>query len=324
MIGSDALIFMLMVFCAIVLLAAALIVPTAGTAARETRRMRRRIGKHLEALELGTGSLLRERYLRELSPLERAIENLAIVAPLSAAIEQSGERTSAARVLLKGVALGGAVVVALQLVFAHAPLAALIGALAFVAPVLAVFHKRTKRIERFEMQLPEALDIMSRALKAGHPFNETLKLVAEEMDDPIAGEFGRVFSDLNYGLPLKVAFNGALSRLPSMSLHTVLTAVLIQAESGGALAEILDKVASVIRARFRLQRKLRTLSAEGRMSAWILSMIPFALAAIMMVVAPDYLPLLIGDPFGRQLVLGAFAALLVGILWIRSIIRIEV
>jgi len=321
---TEGLIFMAMVFCAIVLLAAAMIVPTAGTAAQANRKMRQRIGRHLEALDPGTLSLLREQYLRELSPLERGIENLSVVAPLSAAVEQSGVRTSAAKVLLKGLFFGLIVAVLVQVVLGQTLLAMATGAAVFALPIVDIFRKRAGRHEKFEAQLPEALDIMSRALKAGHPFNETLQLVAEEMDDPIAGEFGRVFSDLNYGLPLKSAFHGTLTRVPSMSLHTLVTAVLIQAESGGALAEILEKVAAVIRGRFRLQRKLRTLSAEGRLSAWILSLIPFVLAVILTFASPDYLPGMLREPIGQQMILAAFLMMIIGIFWIRKIIRIQV
>ena len=132
--------------------------------------------------------------------------------------------------------------------------------------------------------------MMSTALKAGHPFTETLNLVSEEMQDPIAGEFGRVFSDLNFGMSQKAALQAMLIRMPSMSLHTLITAVIIQTETGGALAEIIENVADVIRGRFKLQRKIKSLSAEGRMSAWVLALIPFALALLLMVASPDYLP----------------------------------
>ena len=115
-----------------------------------------------------------------------------------------------------------------------------------------------------------------------------------------------------------------LTRVPSVSLHTLVTAVLIQAESGGRLAEILDKVADVIRGRFRLQRKLKSLSAEGRMSAWVLGMVPFVLAGMMMVVAPDYLPVLLESPLGWKIIGSSFVMMIIGIFWIRKIIRIRV
>ena len=133
-----------------------------------------------------------------------------------------------------------------------------------------------------------------------------------------------MFSDLNFGMSQKVALQAMLIRMPSMSLHTLITAVIIQTETGGALAEIIENVADVIRGRFKLQRKIRSLSAEGRMSAWVLALIPFALALLLMVSSPDYLPVLLTDPFGRKLILIAFALMIMGAFWMRKLIRIEV
>lgn len=324
MTSSEGLIFSIMVFVAIVLLATAMIVPTAGTAAQASRNMRKRIGRHLEDLDPGITSIFREQYLDSLSPFERQVERLPFFASLSQTIEQSGMGSSVAKTLGKGLLWGGIVVMPAFLMSGDIVIAGLATVIVFVLPILNVYRLRTVRMNRFEEQLPEALDVMGRALKAGQPFNETLKLVSEEMADPIGGEFGRVFSDLNFGMPLKSALQGMLIRVPSMSLHTLTTAVLIQSESGGALAEILEKVALVIRGRFKLQRKLKTLSAEGRMSAWILAMVPFALTAVLMVSTPDYLPVLLADPLGKKLIIAAFGLMIIGVYWIRKVIRIEV
>ena len=321
---NDGIIFGIMVFVAVVLLASAMIVPTAGTAAQASRKMRKRIGKHLELQDPGVASMLRNQYLGELSPIERSIERLPFLQSLSRAVEQSGVRTSAAKIILNGVLLGLIGFVVATLLLSSALIGIMVAFVLFWIPIVSLLRKRAVRMNRFEEQLPEALDIMARALKAGHPFTETLNLVAEEMQEPIAGEFGRIFSDLNFGMPLKAAFQSVLMRVPSMSLHTVVTAVLIQSETGGALAEILDNVAGIIRGRFKLQRKLKTLSAEGRMSAWILALIPFALAIALELASPGYLEVLIKDPLGKKLILSAFFMMIVGVFWIRSVIRIEV
>lgn len=324
MTSNEGFIFALMVFVAVVLLATALIVPTAGTAAQASRRMRKRIGRHLELNDPGVASMIRGQYLADLSPFERAIESFSLFRPISEAVEQSGERTSTAKVLLNGLLLALLAGVPIFLLVGSVLIAIVVALLVFFIPIINILRKRAARMGKFEEQLPEALDIMARALKSGHPFTETLNLISEEMKDPIAGEFGRVFSDLNFGMPLKTAFQGMLVRIPSMSLHTLVTAVLIQRESGGALAEILDKVAGVIRGRFKLQRKLKTLSAEGRMSAWILAMIPFALALVMTIINPNYLPILLEEPTGKKLIMAAFFLMIVGVYWIRKVIRIEV
>jgi tight adherence protein B len=179
-------------------------------------------------------------------------------------------------------------------------------------------------MQRFEEQLPDAIDSMKRALRAGHPFSAAVKLVAEDMDQPVSREFELTFADINYGNDLRRAMLGLLQRMPSVTVMALVTSVLVQKETGGNLAEILEQISKVIRSRFRFQRKVRTLSAEGRLSAWILAMVPFVLFAVMMLLSPDYLPVLLQDPTGRQLIAFAFGMGVIGIFWIRRVIRIEV
>ena len=313
-----------MVFIAIVLLASAMIVPTAGTAAQANRKMRHRMRQHLQLQDPGTASLLREQYLGNLSPIERNIESLPFLQSLSRLVEQSGESTSVAKTLSRSLFLA---IVAASIVFLYSKvilLSMLAGLVLAFLPIVLLIRKRAQRLVIFEEQLADSLGVMSRALKSGHPLTETFNLISEEMPDPIASEFGRVFSDLNYGMPLKTALQSLLVRIPSMSLHSFVTAVLIQSETGGGLAEILENVSEVIRSRFKLQRKIKTLSAEGRMSAWILAMVPFVLAGFISMSSPDYLPVLFNDPLGQKIILGAFVMLILGILWIRRIIRFEV
>lgn len=313
-----------MVFIAIVLLASAMIVPTAGTAAQANRKMRQRMRQHLQLQDPGTASLLRAQYLGNLSPLERHIESLPFLQSLSRLVEQSGESTSVAKTLSRSLFLA---IVAASIVFLYSKvilLSILAGLVLAFLPIVLLIRKRAQRLVIFEEQLADSLGVMSRALKSGHPLTETFNLISEEMPDPIASEFGRVFSDLNYGMPLKAALQSLLVRIPSMSLHSFVTAVLIQSETGGGLAEILENVSDVIRSRFKLQRKIKTLSAEGRMSAWILAMVPFVLAGFISISSPDYLPVLFNDPLGQKIILGAFVMLILGILWIRRIIRFEV
>jgi tight adherence protein B len=159
---------------------------------------------------------------------------------------------------------------------------------------------------------------------AGHPFNAALKLVAEDMRDPVAREFDLTFADINYGNDVRRALLGLLARVPSVTVMAFVTAVLVQKETGGNLAEILDQISTVLRGRFRFQRRVRTLSAEGRMSAWVLGMVPLILFGAMAILNPDYLPLLFEEEIGRQLALFALIWGGIGIYLIRRIIRIEV
>jgi tight adherence protein B len=209
--------------------------------------------------------------------------------------------------------------------FTRLPLAVALAVIVGAAlPFFKVWNARSKRMERFEEQLPEAIDSMRRALRAGHPFNASIKLVAEDMEDPIAREFELTFSDINYGNDVRRAMLGLLQRVPSMNVMALVTSVLVQKETGGNLAEILGQISSVIRGRFRFQRRVTTLSAEGRLSGWILALIPFALCAMLTFTSPDYLPVLFEDPVGRQIIAGGFGSGILGIIWIRRIIRIDV
>ncbi|MNQ89109.1 Bacterial type II secretion system protein F domain protein [compost metagenome] len=165
---------------------------------------------------------------------------------------------------------------------------------------------------------------MVRALKAGHPFNETLRLVADEQKGVVAHEFGLTFADINYGNDVRRAMLGLLERMPSMTVMMLVTSILLHRETGGNLTEILQRLSSLIRGRFRFQRKVKTLSAEGRMSAWVLVAIPFVLCIGLVLTTPEYLPMLLNDPTGHKLIMAAFVAMLLGIFWIKKIIRIEV
>lgn len=320
----EHVIFAGMVFMAVSLLATSLIVPAFGTEAQAAKRLRSRIRGVMDSHDPATAQLLRDRYLRDLSPLERSFEGLPGMQRLAEMIEQAGRKIPAYRVVLiaLGLALGVGVLVGMV---THQPLLGLpAAAIAFSLPFKKILHERNQRLALFEEQLPEALNIMSRAMRAGHPFVETLKLVGEEMHDPIATEFRTAFTDLNYGMSTKAAFMGLLARIPSVSLMAVTTAVLVQRETGGNMAEVLDKIAAVVRGRFRFQRRVRTLSAEGRLSAWILSLVPFVLAGALWFSSPDYLPMLTKDPLGRNLIAAAFFSIIVGIFWMRRIIRIDV
>jgi tight adherence protein B len=175
-----------------------------------------------------------------------------------------------------------------------------------------------------EEQIPDAIDTMTRALQAGHPFNATLRMIAEDLEDPIAGEFELTFGDINYGNDLRRAMLGLLARVPSVTMMALVTSVLVQKETGGNLAEILKQISGVVRGRFKLHRKVRTLSAEGRMSAWVLACVPLVLFALISVTSPDYLPILVDDPRGQKMIIYGMVSGVLGILWIRRILRIEV
>lgn len=317
--------FLGMVFTAIFLLSQGLTVPVFGEAGKVRKRIRSRLNMLESANDMpNMQSVLRQKYLRRLSPLEAWLEQLPAMEALAQMIEQAGHEYRAYRVLLLGLTLAITTGIGLWL-FTRIWWVAVPAAMAvFWLPILKISSDRIKRFARFEEGLPDALDAMCRALRAGHPFNETLQLVADEHKGPVAHEFGLTFADINYGNDVRRAMLGLLERVPSMTVMMLVTTVLIHRETGGNLTEVLDRLSSLIRGRFRFQRKVKTLSAEGRMSGWILVSMPFVLAAAIVLSSPTYLPLLINEPLGRKLVLGAFVAMLIGIYWIRKIIRIQV
>jgi tight adherence protein B len=200
----------------------------------------------------------------------------------------------------------------------------IIGTLVGGAPVFYVLHRRTQRFNQFEQGLPEALDLMVSALRAGHSLVAALSLVARESADPIGGEFRICFDEQNYGLELRTAMENLVTRVPLQDLRIVATAILIQKESGGNLAEVLEKASSLIRDRFRLKRQVRVHTAQGRLTGWILSFLPLILGILLYLVNPKMLSVLWTTQIGLKLMYGAAAMTITGGLIIRKIVNMEV
>jgi len=323
--NSSLLIFISLVFVTVFFLMFALFMPVFGENGGSRKRLRERLNRMAEDIEIPTAvKLLREDKLGKLSPAERLVETSKLLDGLRFLICQSGHQILAYRFIL----LSGSIGLACGLLVWLLAKMWLLAIGAFLFGSLILYYKlildRAHRMARFEEQLPEAIDVMRRALQAGHPFNESLHLVGEELDDPIKKEFSITFAELNYGNNMKWALLGLLERTQSVNVMALVTSVLVQRETGGNLAEILSNLSTIIRGRFRFHRKVKTLSAEGRMSAWILGLVPFALIALIQFTTPSYLTILFNSDFGIKLCIGAFIAMMIGMLWIRKIIRIEV
>jgi tight adherence protein B len=203
-------------------------------------------------------------------------------------------------------------------------LALLIGLLLGGSPTFYVLSKRKQRFGKFEQGLPEAIDLMVSALRAGHSLVSALGLVAAESPDPIGSEFKTCFDEQNYGLDLRTAMDNLVTRVPLQDLTIIVTAILIQRSSGGNLAEVLDKAASLIRERFRLRRQVRTHTAQGRLTGWILTFLPVVLGIALYLVNPENMSLLWRRDFGRELLWFAAVMTLIGALIIRKIVNMEV
>ncbi len=323
--NGGAQIFIVLVFATVILLMQGLVVPVFGESAKTRKRLKKRIAEiETAGEEESLSSLLREKYLRRLSPLERRVESLPAMEAVASRIEQAGHKILAYRLVLLSLAIGVTASIVSWVYFRTPVMAISAALLATYLPFMKINLDRVKRMQAFEEQLPDAIDTMKRAMKAGHPLSATLKLVADEMDDPVAGEFELTFGDINYGNDVRRAMLGLLSRMPSVTVMALVTSILVQKETGGNLAEILEKISEVIRGRFRFQRKVQTYSAEGRMSAWVLLMVPLVLFVTLWFTTPDYLPVMLDDPRGQRMLMYGGVFGVVGIFWFRKILRIEV
>ena len=199
-----------------------------------------------------------------------------------------------------------------------------IGVLAAALPYLYVRRKRKKRLDTLEEQFPESLDFLSRSMRAGHAFTISMQMVGEEMSDPLGQEFRTLFNEQNLGATLEAALRNFAERVPLLDVRFFTSSVLLQKQTGGNLAEILTRLAYVIRERFRLKGQVRAASAHGRMTATILTVLPIATMIGMLFVAPGYLQAMADDSDGRWMIGGAIAAQFIGYFFIRKIITIKV
>jgi tight adherence protein B len=241
-------------------------------------------------------------------------------------LEQAGLKWKVARLIhmclalfLAGFSVGWLFLPANFQVFAVLP-ALVLGCL----PLLFVVHKKYSRMRKFEEQFPESLEFVARSMRAGHAFSVSLEMLHREFQDPLAGEFRRTFEEHNLGLPLDNALLKLAQRVPSLDVHFFVSAVLLQKRTGGNLAEILDKLAYVIRERFKLRGKIRAISAHGRMTGMALTSIPMGVAGLMFLANPDYVTFFIRDEIGNYMALGGVLLQILGYAIIKKIVNIEV
>jgi tight adherence protein B len=193
-----------------------------------------------------------------------------------------------------------------------------------VAPFVWLFWKRKTRMAKFAAQLPDAMELVARALRAGHSLAAGMHVVAEEMPQPISKEFGRVYEEQNLGIPLEESLKGMCDRVPNLDLRFFVTSVAIQRQTGGDLAEILDRIGYVIRERFKILGQVKALTAEGRLSGVVLIALPIGLFMLMLWMKPDYIELLWKDPMGIKMSIGAIVLMLIGSYAIKKIVDIKV
>jgi len=294
-------------------------------ARRDSHRIKERISKLKQKnKDVSQGTLVKDNYKEKNSSFYKNMTQFPGVHLITLWIEQSGQTIKLDRFFWTMAGIG--IVLAILVTgFTHNPVYGLVaGLIGSFLPVAQLIQKKNRRLAQFDEHLPEAMDIMTRALRAGHPFNTTLQLVADELKGPIAEEMALTFAELNFGVATNTALTNLIRRVPSKSLKSLVTAILLQRETGGNLAEILEKISGVVRDGYKFQRKLGTLSAEGKMSAMVLAGVPIVLGFGMYVIQPDVMSELFTNPSGHDLLKISAVLYIVGFFWIRMLIKIEV
>ena len=256
--------------------------------------------------------------------LNKAFSGVSVVEKLEFFLQQAAVRMQAATFLT--LVIGATVMTALvTLTLELAPLACLLATVAVAGlPFLVVNYLRSRRFAKFEEQLPDAIDLLARAVRAGHAFTTAFSLIADEMGDPIAEEFRITYRQQNLGMPLREAFENLVRRVPLADVRIFVTALQIQRESGGNLGEILDNLSSVIRERFKIMREVKVLTAEARLSMYALTGLPFAAGLFMWFANPDYMRPLITDPIGHKALIVAGIMQIIGYTFIKKLIKIKI
>jgi tight adherence protein B len=243
--------------------------------------------------------------------------------PLQRMVAQSGLKMTVGALILLSIFLGVATMGALQFLVPYASVGLVLGPIAATLPFWYVKRAARKRLEKFEEQFPEAVDLIARALRAGHALPTALQMVADEIAKPVGEEFKKLFDQTSYGMSLPEALRGFGERVPLLDARFFVTAVLTQREMGGNLSEVLDKLSSVIRDRFKVKRQVRVVSAHGRITGVVLGFLPPAVAVVIFIISPNHLRLLTEDPLGHYMIAGGIFLQVVGVLAIRRIVDIE-
>jgi len=299
---------------------------TQGSDAKRAR-LRQRLSEallhsaHTEDVEI---MLARNELMSEIPWVNRLLIRVQAALQLKRMLDQADLHITPSRLLMFSGMAGLLAALAASAVSVSILLMLGSGVLAAAVPFVHLWWKRKKRFDHFLEHLPDALDLMSRALSAGHAFSEAMQMVSAEMPEPIATEFRKTYEEQNLGLSFKLALENLTQRIPLLDLRLCVTAVLIQRETGGNLAEILEKVAYTIRERFRIMGDLKTLTTSSRMSAWLLCGLPIFVTFVITAMNPDYMAILWKDQRGHYLIATALFLQMTGMLIVRKILRIKI
>ncbi len=320
---------MLTIFLAFVILAIGLFAIFSGLDKRneQARQLRDRLSSLDAAMARHQSEeldLLKQELLSSVPALNRMLVHSAAIAKLQKRLSQAGMRIRPGKFLL-ACGCSGAMASLLVDQFVGGVAVSLMAFVIGAALPLGVMEtRRTRRFRRFESMLPEAIELLARAVRAGHSFSSSLELLATEMADPLGTEFRKIYDEQKFGLPMRDALLNFADRVPTVDVKFFVTAVLMQRDTGGNLAEILDKLSYLMRERFKIMRQVRVYSAQGRMTMWILMALPPGLGVLMMIMSPDIFGRMFSDPIGHLLIAGGVVMQTIGFLLIRKIVNIRV
>lgn len=270
------------------------------------------------------GDILKKESLSDVPWMDEVLQMLPFSQRLQRLLSQADSSWTVGKLMFGSVLLALVVFWIATFKAPTLPLAVAAGVVGGMIPYIYLVGKRAARLHRFEELLPDAIDLMSRGLKAGHAVNSAIEMVAQEVPDPVGTEFRRVFEEQNFGLPLREALINLAQRVPLQDVNFLVTAMLVQRETGGNLAEILDKTTVIIRERFRLKGQLRIYTAQGRLTGWILTALPIGMFFILDFLNPDYEGIMLKDPLGQKLLYLGLILMAVGWYAIRKVIDIKV
>ncbi len=256
--------------------------------------------------------------------LDRLFDRFKFSADLKVLATQAGSSWTAGTLLVYSIAAGAIAFLAAYLFFPAVLLDGMVAFVGFLAPYLFLKHQRTRRLLAFNTALPDAIDLMARALRAGHSLSSAIEVLSEQSGAVVASEFNAVFRQQNFGLPLRDALLQMADRVPSRDLRFLVTAMLVQKETGGNLTEILDRTTHVIRERIRIEGEVRVRTAQGRLTGWILSLLPVLMLVLTNLINPEYARILLHDPVGHKLLYTGAGLILIGGFFIRRIVNIQV
>jgi tight adherence protein B len=288
------------------------------------KRQLRGVTTASDPLQRGPDSLFRDNKISEIQWLEPILQALPQTSDLRLLLEQANIAWSAGTFLALTIGMAfasGASIYVLTGSIIYFIVAAAIGSM---GPLMYVRRKKRRRIEAFEEGFPEAIDLLARSIRAGHAFATGLKVVAEEAQEPVSTEFRHVFEEQKFGLPLEESLLGLADRIDLVDIRIFVTAILVQRDVGGNLAEILDKISYTIRERFMIQRQIRVYTAQGRMTGYLLAVLPIIMGFLIWMLNAEYMSILFTEPIGRLLIAGALVLQVIGFLVIRRIVDIEI